>query len=90
VIACHAPAATALGAKAQAADATVNGTRSRFIPIRANGQPAFGVYVQDPQAAIFHAAGLLVLTLTGGKVGAMTGFDTSPLPHFGLPRTLPG
>jgi hypothetical protein len=36
-----------------------------------------------------HAAGLLVLTLTGEKVCAMTVFDTSPLPHFGLPRTLP-
>jgi RNA polymerase sigma-70 factor (TIGR02960 family) len=65
------------------------GRRSRLIPTRANGQPAFGLYVQDPQTGISHAAGLLVLTLTGDKVCAMTGFDTSPLPHFGLPRTLP-
>ena len=65
------------------------GRSARFIPTRANGQPAFGLYVQDPQAGICHAAGLLVLTLTGSKVCAMTGFDTSPLPHFGLPRTLP-
>jgi RNA polymerase sigma-70 factor (ECF subfamily) len=64
--------------------------RSRLIPTRANGQPAFGVYVQDPQARVWHAAGLIVLTLTGSKVSAMTGFDTSTLPHFGLPRTLPG
>jgi RNA polymerase sigma-70 factor (ECF subfamily) len=65
------------------------GRRSRLIPTRANGQPAFGLYVLDPQTGISHAAGLLVLTLTGDKVCEMTGFDTSPLPHFGLPRTLP-
>jgi len=65
------------------------GRRSRLIPTRANGQPAFGVYVQDPQTGISHTAGLLVLTLTGDKVCAMTGFDTSVPPLFGLPRTLP-
>jgi RNA polymerase sigma-70 factor (ECF subfamily) len=65
------------------------GRRSRIVPTRANGQPAFGLYAQDPQAGIFHAAGLLVLTLTGDSICAMTGFDTSTLPHFGLPRTLP-
>jgi len=66
------------------------GRRPRLIPTRANGQPAFGMYAQDPQAGIFHAAGLLVLTLTGDSICAMTGFDTSVLPQFGLPRTLPG
>ena len=60
------------------------GRRSRIVPTRANGQPAFGLYAQDPQAGIFHAAGLLVLTLTGDGICAMTGFDTSV-----LPRTLP-
>jgi RNA polymerase sigma-70 factor (TIGR02960 family) len=65
------------------------GRRSRLIPTRANGQPAFGVYVQDLQTGISHTAGLLVLTLTGDKVCAMTGFDTSVPPLFGLPRTLP-
>ena len=66
------------------------GRRTRIVPTRANGQPAFGLYAQDPQAGIFHAAGLLVLTLSGGSICAMTGFDTSVLPQFGLPRTLPG
>ncbi len=65
------------------------GRRSRLIPTRANGQPAFGLYVQDPQAGISRAAGLLVLTLAGDKVCAMTGFDNTALPYFGLPRTLP-
>jgi RNA polymerase sigma-70 factor (ECF subfamily) len=66
------------------------GRRTRIVPTRANGQPAFGLYARDPQAGIFHAAGMLVLTLTGDSICAMTGFDTSVLPHFGLPRTLPG
>jgi RNA polymerase sigma-70 factor (TIGR02960 family) len=66
------------------------GRRPRLIPIRANGQPAFGLYARDPQAGIFHATGLLVLTLSGDTICAMTGFDTSVLPQFGLPRTLPG
>ena len=65
------------------------GRRSRIVAVRANGQPAFGLYARDPQAGIFHAAGLLVLTLTGDSICAMTGFDTSVLPPFGLPRTLP-
>ena len=65
------------------------GRRARLIPTRANGQPAFGLYVQDPQAGIFRAAGMLVLTLSGGQVCGMTGFDNSSLPQFGLPRTLP-
>jgi len=66
------------------------GRRTRIVPTRANGQPAFGLYARDPQAGIFHAAGLLVLTLSGDSICAMTGFDTSVLPQFGLPRTLPG
>lgn len=65
------------------------GRRSRLVPTRANGQPAFGVYVLDPKAGIFHSAGLLVLTLAGDKVCGLTGFDTSVPPYFGLPRTLP-
>ncbi len=65
------------------------GRRSRLIPTRANGQPAFGLYAQDPQAGISHAAGLLVLTLTGGKVCAMTGFDTSVPPISGSPAPCP-
>ena len=64
--------------------------RVRLVPTRANTQPAFGVYLHDEHAALAHAATLLVLTLQGGKISALTCFlDTSVLPHFGLPRTLP-
>jgi RNA polymerase sigma-70 factor (ECF subfamily) len=61
----------------------------RLVPTHANGQPAFGCYLRDPQAPIAHAYGLMVLTLTGDRIAAITGFpDTSVFPHFGLPRTL--
>jgi RNA polymerase sigma-70 factor (TIGR02960 family) len=64
--------------------------RFRLIPTRANGQPAFGCYIRDPHAPIAHAYGLMVLTLSGAKVVAITGFaDTGVFGHFGLPRTLP-
>jgi len=36
-----------------------------------------------------HANGLLVLTLAGSQISAMTRFDNSALARFGLPRTLP-
>jgi RNA polymerase sigma-70 factor (ECF subfamily) len=62
----------------------------RLVPVRANGQPAFYRYVRDPHAPVAHAHGLLVLTLTGDRICAITGFtDNSILPKFGLPRTLP-
>jgi RNA polymerase sigma-70 factor (ECF subfamily) len=62
----------------------------RLVPTRANGQPALGCYLRDPQAPIAHAYGLMVLTLSGNRIAAITGFpDTSLFPYFGLPRTLP-
>ena len=63
--------------------------RPRLVATRANGQPAFGIYVRDPQAPVMHAIGLLVLTLAGDQISAITRFDTSTLAYFGLPRTLP-
>jgi len=62
----------------------------RLVATRANGQPAFGVYVRDPHAPVLHANGLLVLTLAGDRISMITRFDTSVLPCFGLPRSLPG
>jgi RNA polymerase sigma-70 factor (ECF subfamily) len=59
-----------------------------LVPTRANGQPAFGAYLRVP-AGIRHAAGFYVLTLAGDRICAMTRFDNSVLPWFGLPRSLP-
>jgi RNA polymerase sigma-70 factor, ECF subfamily len=64
------------------------GRRYRFIPTRANGQPAFGVYLRDPLTHVAHAFGLFVITLAGDRVSAITRFDNGVLPRFGLPRTL--
>jgi RNA polymerase sigma-70 factor (TIGR02960 family) len=60
----------------------------RLIPTRANGQPAFGVYIRDPATGVFHVNGMLVLTLAGDRVRAMTRIDNTPIARFGLPRRL--
>jgi RNA polymerase sigma-70 factor (TIGR02960 family) len=65
------------------------GRRFDLIPTRANGQPAFGAYLRSP-TGIRHGTGLYVLTLTGDRISAMTRFENSVLPSFGLPRSLPG
>src|SRR5579863_5351347 len=63
------------------------GRRFDLIPTRANGQPAFGAYLRAP--GIRPATGIWVLTLAGDRISAMTRFDNSVLPWFGLPRSLP-
>jgi RNA polymerase sigma-70 factor (TIGR02960 family) len=64
------------------------GRRYRLVPTRANGQPAFAVYLREPMTRVSHAFGLMVITLAGGQVSAITRFDNATLPPFGLPRTL--
>jgi RNA polymerase sigma-70 factor (ECF subfamily) len=65
------------------------GRRYKLIPTRANTQPAFACYRDDEHALIAHSVGLLVLTLEGNQIAAITNFiDSSVLPRFGLPRTL--
>jgi RNA polymerase sigma-70 factor (TIGR02960 family) len=61
----------------------------RLIPTRANGQPAFGVYVLDPATGVFHANGMLAVTLAGDRIRAMIRFDNGVIARFGLPRRLP-
>ena len=65
-----------------------SGRRLDLVPTRANGQPAFGVYLRAG-TGIRQGAGLFVLTLTGNRICALTRFDNSVLPWFGLPRSLP-
>ena len=64
------------------------GRRFDLVPARANGQPAFGAYLRAP-AGIRHATAFYVLTLAGDQICALTRFDNSVLPWFGLPRSLP-
>jgi RNA polymerase sigma-70 factor (TIGR02960 family) len=67
------------------------GAPLRLVPTRANFQPAFGCYFPSPHTEIARPYGLLVLTLEGDHISAMTWFaDSSVFPLFGLPRTLRG
>lgn len=63
--------------------------RLKLYPTRANGQPAFGYYLSDPNLPIWRARGLLALTLAEDQISAITWFaDRGVLARFGLPRTL--
>jgi len=65
-----------------------HGRRYRLVPTRANGQPAFAVYLHDPVNDVTRAFGLMVATLTGDRISVLTRFDNSAMTHFGLPRIL--
>jgi RNA polymerase sigma-70 factor (TIGR02960 family) len=64
------------------------GRRFDLVPTRANGQPAFGAYLRTDTGSS-HATGLYVLGLAGNRICAMTRFENSVFPRFGLPRSLP-
>ena len=64
------------------------GWTAQLLPTRANDQPAFGFYVRDPHTGDYYTVGLMVLTLSGTRICAMTRFDASTLPRFGLPLSL--
>jgi RNA polymerase sigma-70 factor (TIGR02960 family) len=70
-------------------DRTVQRGAPLLVPTRANTQPAFGVYFPTPQTEIARPYAMLVLTLQGEQISAITWFgDSSVFPQFGLPRTL--
>jgi RNA polymerase sigma-70 factor (TIGR02960 family) len=62
----------------------------RMVPTRANGQPALGCYRAEPGTATMRGTGLVVLTLEGDQISAITRFSPSLFRLFGLPPTLPG
>jgi RNA polymerase sigma-70 factor (TIGR02960 family) len=62
----------------------------KLFPTRANNQPALAMYLPDPCAPLWRASSLVVLTLRGDRVCALTRFgDYGLLARFGFPRTLP-
>jgi RNA polymerase sigma-70 factor (TIGR02960 family) len=67
----------------------LEGRRFELVATRANGQPAFGTYLVAADGSR-HGTGMLVLTLAGARISALTRFEGSVLPWFGLPRTLAG
>jgi len=64
------------------------GRRFELVPTRANGQPAFGTYLRNPDGTS-SGVGLFVLTLAGSHISAMTRFESRVLGWFALPRSLP-
>jgi RNA polymerase sigma-70 factor (ECF subfamily) len=64
------------------------GHSMRIVPTRANRQPALAPYVRDPQTGLYHASGIVVLTLSGRLTWALALFGKEVLPSFGLPRAL--
>lgn len=63
--------------------------RFRLVPTRANTQPAFGCYLDCRVGGFAEAVGLIVLTVDGDQISAVTRFlDSSILRYFGLPQLL--
>ena len=59
---------------------------ARFIQTYANRQPALAVYTRDEANGLWRGSGLLVITLHGDQVAALTRFESHTLRAFGLPR----
>jgi RNA polymerase sigma-70 factor (ECF subfamily) len=59
----------------------------KLTQTRANGQPAFAAYLSDHLGRC-QGYGIMVLTVIGGMLSAITGFLGSGMfRHFGLPQT---
>ena len=60
----------------------------QLVETRANGQPAVAAYLPDAETDVCRGYGIMVLSLVGDRIAAITGF---PGPHlfarFGLPPT---
>jgi RNA polymerase sigma-70 factor (TIGR02960 family) len=79
----------AIGAFMRASSEYHDGGRCRLVWSRANGQPAFGCYLS--RGLVLEAHGLIVLTLEGARISAITRFvDSGLLRWFGLPEVLEG
>ena len=58
-----------------------------LVPTRANGQPAFGAYVHSA-AGVPQGVGVIAVSVSGERICALTFFEPSALPWFGLPVSL--
>jgi RNA polymerase sigma-70 factor (ECF subfamily) len=67
---------------------TLLGRIDRLVPVRANGQPAWGEYMRDRTTGVLHLAGIVVVGLSGERICEFTRFETVVAPYFGLSRTL--
>jgi RNA polymerase sigma-70 factor (ECF subfamily) len=64
-----------------------SGRKFTLVQTRANGQPAFGIYVPGPDG-IVRGTGLVALAIRGDRICAMIRFENHVLPFFGLPPSL--
>jgi RNA polymerase sigma-70 factor (ECF subfamily) len=65
-------------------------THWRLIPVRANGQLAFGLYARHHKAQTYTPRAIDVLTLRGTQIQEITAFLTpAAFPNFDLPTILP-
>jgi hypothetical protein len=61
--------------------------RVRLICTRANGQPAYGHYIEDAHS--WRPLGVIALTLEGDRISGLTRFaDTAVMARLGLPQAL--
>ncbi|MFE9673365.1 RNA polymerase subunit sigma-70 [Streptomyces sp. NPDC006259] len=60
----------------------------RYLPARANGQPAAGGYLRRPGTNVYRAEALDVLWAEGGRIVEITSFEPHLFPAFGLPLRL--
>jgi RNA polymerase sigma-70 factor (ECF subfamily) len=62
----------------------------RLVPVGSNRQPAVGAYLAEPEDGGHQFYGLMVLTIDGDKIAAITGFQDPALgDYFALPAWLP-
>lgn len=67
------------------------GGRWRFLPTRANGLPAFGLYLRDEPSGLYQPFAIQLLTIREGLLADITTFGFPGLIRFfGLPEILPG
>jgi SnoaL-like domain len=62
----------AIGAFLRDVSVWFGGRPYQLVPTGANGQPAYGLYIPDGSAPEFRAYGLVVLTLEGDRISAIT------------------
>ncbi len=80
---------TAIGRLIRAACPAERAGDQVMVPVRANGQPGFALYMRDPATREHRAFQIQVLTLTGAGVShAVAFFDLSLFEVFGLPQLL--
>jgi RNA polymerase sigma-70 factor (ECF subfamily) len=81
--------ATAIGGFLRASAAGRAGRRFMLLPTRANAQPAFTCYLGESGDPAVRSSGLVVLSLSGDRISAITRFLDPALPSI-ISRTIFG